>query len=1005
MRGLAVDPSNNLYEIIAEGPVKFNSSNGVAEYKWGDIDGAEGGGNSRLGANGGHVPSDLAFDPVTGNLLFSETETTPEIGEYDLSGELSWTPLSTFGSGYLSESAAAIAVSSSGKVYAVDTNGDRVVVFEEGVLPNVTTEGASSVTETDATLNGIVGPSEQAVTGCEFEYITEAGRKEHFVNEEQTVAVSGASGGDFTLTFEGATTAPIAWDEGAGGVSHALAELPTIENSSNVEVTGENGGPFTIKFQGGLAHTDPHQLTADASGLTPPSGSSVTPTVTTAVITQGGNGWETAAVSPCSPEADQISPNAVEVPVSGHVTGLSPDTTYDYRLRAEDAQGPNTGAMQSFTTLSPLSFGGESFYGVGPGSVTLAAEILPGGRAVEYQFEYGTSENYGLSTPKVEVEHGHSAVHVHTQVSDLQPDTVYHFRILVTDEEGVHQGTDLTFSTFPAPVGSLPDNRAYELVTPVQNDEADVYLEESWPAAKKEGVFTYNHPFRASANGERVAYESGPTVGGNGQGGFGLGNAQLATRSATGGWTQVNIQPTAIPSAKYQSLSGDLSNGVLNSEAPLVLGGPGSNQHPGYYLWSANGGGYQALPGEERGESVDGSSVLTEASGHLSEVVDGKISPVGVLPNGQVAGQSHAVSPRDAISADGSRVIWRSEEGGSKLYMRDMRTGETVQLDAAQGGPGGGKGKFWAASSDGSKVFFTDEERLTSDSTAGGNESEIADLYECEMVLKAGKLVCKLFDLTVDSEGPANVQGVLGVSPNGEYLYFVAAGVLAKGATPQECVEYSTTLCNLYVDHDGTTSFVATLSSEAREDHSDWERNSFYVQRAATAQVSGDGSLLFKSNQSLTGYDNVGPDCINNSGELSEGACEEVYVYDPGAGDGRIFCASCDPSGEPPDPGVSGAGENGGSVLPLSGSKTYQMRWVSEDGGRVFFDSSERLVARDTNGKQDVYEWERNGTGSCTEEAGCIYLLSSGSGVSDSYLLDASANGNDVFIISRDPLI
>ena len=40
------------------------------------------------------------------------------------------------------------------------------------------------------------------------------------------------------------------------------------------------------------------------------------------------------------------------------------------------------------------------------------------------------------------------------------------------------------------------------------------------------------------------------------------------------------------------------------------------------------------------------------------------------------------------------------------------------------------------------------------------------------------------------------------------------------------------------------------------------------------------------------------------------------------------------------------------------------------------------LVAQDTNGQQDVYEWEREGTGSCTLGAGvnggCVYLLSGG---------------------------
>jgi hypothetical protein len=93
--------------------------------------------------------------------------------------------------------------------------------------------------------------------------------------------------------------------------------------------------------------------------------------------------------------------------------------------------------------------------------------------------------------------------------------------------------------------------------------------------------------------------------------------------------------------------------------------------------------------------------------------------------------------------------------------------------------------------------------------------------------------------------------------------------------------------------------------------------------------------------------------------------------------------------------------------LPISYSGAFMHRWVSEDGGRVFFDSNEGLVAQDTNGKQDVYEWEREGEGSCEQRVparpngGCIYLLSGGTSSASSYLLDSSANGNDVFIISR----
>jgi hypothetical protein len=67
----------------------------------------------------------------------------------------------------------------------------------------------------------------------------------------------------------------------------------------------------------------------------------------------------------------------------------------------------------------------------------------------------------------------------------------------------------------------------------------------------------------------------------------------------------------------------------------------------------------------------------------------------------------------------------------------------------------------------------------------------------------------------------------------------------------------------------------------------------------------------------------------------------------------------------------------------------------------VFFESSQALVPQDVNGVQDVYEWERDGSGSCHTSPGCLYLLSGGTSTSWSTLLDASPSGNDVFVITR----
>jgi hypothetical protein len=51
---------------------------------------------------------------------------------------------------------------------------------------------------------------------------------------------------------------------------------------------------------------------------------------------------------------------------------------------------------------------------------------------------------------------------------------------------------------------------------------------------------------------------------------------------------------------------------------------------------------------------------------------------------------------------------------------------------------------------------------------------------------------------------------------------------------------------------------------------------------------------------------------------------------------------------------------SGAAGIPLNSFDAL----VSEDGGRVFFNSDDGLVPKDVNGQEDVYEWEREGIGS-----------------------------------------
>lgn len=103
-------------------------------------------------------------------------------------------------------------------------------------------------------------------------------------DEVQTATVTGApTGGTFTLTWSGQTTAAIAWNATAAAVQSALAALSNI-GAGNVQVTGANGGPYTVKFIGSLANTDVAAMTASGAGLT----GGTSPGVTIATTTAGG---------------------------------------------------------------------------------------------------------------------------------------------------------------------------------------------------------------------------------------------------------------------------------------------------------------------------------------------------------------------------------------------------------------------------------------------------------------------------------------------------------------------------------------------------------------------------------------------------------------------------------------------------------------------------------------------------------------------------------------------
>ncbi len=97
-------------------------------------------------------------------------------------------------------------------------------------------------------------------------------------NESQTITVANATGGTFTLTFDGQTTAPIAFPLVNTEIEAALEALSNIDD---VAVTGT--AARTVNFRANQQQKDVPQMTADGTGLT-----GTGPTVTIATSAAGG---------------------------------------------------------------------------------------------------------------------------------------------------------------------------------------------------------------------------------------------------------------------------------------------------------------------------------------------------------------------------------------------------------------------------------------------------------------------------------------------------------------------------------------------------------------------------------------------------------------------------------------------------------------------------------------------------------------------------------------------
>ena len=136
------------------------------------------------------------------------------------------------------------------------------------------------------------------------------------------------------------------------------------------------------------------------------------------------------------------------VSASASLTGLSSNTAYHFRLVATNSAGTTNGTDQTFTTssLAPTVTTGFATL-ITSDTVTLKGKVNPNGSSTEAYFEYGTTTSYESSTSFEDIGAGTSSVTVSATISDLIPDTTYHYRLTATNIDGTSSGVDMTFYT------------------------------------------------------------------------------------------------------------------------------------------------------------------------------------------------------------------------------------------------------------------------------------------------------------------------------------------------------------------------------------------------------------------------------------------------------------------------------------------------------------------------------------------------------------------------------
>ena len=336
-RGFAVDASEDIFISSHEGLTKLRTATSGSPSKIQFV------GGYRIAGQETHVVGS-AIDPATRDAFITRQEGS--VAHYAASCQPSpeeCTPIDTFGTGHLNGPLGLAIDDSTGDVYVADSDNHRVAVFTAvPYLPNATNLSAKSLTPTSESISGKIDPAGAGpVTACHFEY------------GETTAYGSGPLPCSVPTPIESPTEVSTATNlEGLTYATayrfHLVTENANGENASYYETFTTLPNPPAI---GATSISEVHADAALVNSQINPGGAASSYQVE--YVTQ--EQFEAAEFHGASqsPSFEAESARKAE-PISAHLSGLSPGTTYHYRVIATNADNPNEpsqGPVHTFTTL------------------------------------------------------------------------------------------------------------------------------------------------------------------------------------------------------------------------------------------------------------------------------------------------------------------------------------------------------------------------------------------------------------------------------------------------------------------------------------------------------------------------------------------------------------------------------------------------------------------------------------------------------------------------------